>query len=89
MPITRLTSEKRLTRRAFLKKGMAAAIVPALLGLSGYSFFVEKNHIEISRIRVFSPRLPASFRHMKILHISDLTMAFSTTSNSLASWSKN
>lgn len=76
MPITRLTSDKRLTRRSFLKKGMASGAILTLLGLSGYSFFVEKNDIELSRIQVSSPHLPASFMHMKILHISDLHYGF-------------
>ncbi|MGA8942141.1 MAG: metallophosphoesterase [Thermoactinomyces sp.] len=76
MPVIKLTSDQKLTRRAFLKKGMASGAILALLGLSGYSFFVEKNHIELSRIRISSPRLPASFRYMKILHISDLHYGF-------------
>ncbi len=76
MPVTRLTSDKKLTRRSFLKKGMASGAVLTLLGLFGYSFFVEKNKLELSRIRISSPRLPTSFKHMKILHISDLHYGF-------------
>lgn len=91
VPITKLTSDKRLTRRSFIKKGIASGAVLTLLGLSGYSFFVEKNDIELSRIQVSSPRLPASFKHLKILHISDFqisTMVSFTILIGLTCWLK-
>jgi len=68
--------ENRLTRRAFIKKGLASVIGLTLFGLPSYSFFVEKNNLELTHVPIASPRLPASFSGIRILHLSDIHFGF-------------
>jgi predicted MPP superfamily phosphohydrolase len=81
--ITKLNSEKRLTRRNFIKKGLTSVVGFFILSLSSYSFFIEKNNIELKHIHLSFPHLPSSFKGTKILHISDIHFGFFYDSDQL------
>ena len=76
MTVNKLSFEKKLTRRSFLKRGLTFAAGISVCSLSSYSFFVERNHIEIKHIRLSSSRLPSSFKGIRILHLSDIHFGF-------------
>lgn len=71
-----LTEEKRLSRREFIKVGLAGLTGLSVVCLPGYSFFVEKNQIEIKHVQLSSIYLPSSFQKTKIVHISDIHFGF-------------
>ncbi len=59
-----------LTRRRFLKLGLAAASAPLLAGL--YAVDVEPGWLTVTHTDIFIPNLPAAFDGYRIAHISDL-----------------
>ena len=63
-------SRSALTRRQFLKLGLAAASIPLLAGI--YTVKVEPAWLDVTYTDIFLPGLPAPFDGYRIAHVSDL-----------------
>lgn len=75
-PQPRVT-DKKMTRRSFLKKGaLSAAGLAALLTAPFYAHYVERNRVETVRLTLGFADLPAAFDGMTIVHFSDLHYGF-------------
>jgi hypothetical protein len=64
----------RISRRAFLKAGLAFSAGAALTAgtLASYPLFIERHWIQINRYPIPVPHLPAAFEGFRIAHLSDL-----------------
>jgi hypothetical protein len=64
------SSVKKLSRRKFLQRaGLGAGVVA--IGLAGYSSLIEPNEVDITKLELKVPRLPATFDGFKIALLSD------------------
>lgn len=70
MEISALKEKKRLSRRAFLKVTGASA-----LGLVVWSGEISRHEISVENRTIHLPRLPDSFRGLRIVQISDIHYA--------------
>lgn len=78
----RRSEASKLTRRSLLRKGLAW-LVSISIGGALYSFFAERNWIELRQVDLRLPRLPEAFRGIKVVHFSDLHLGFYMDVNSL------
>lgn len=58
-----------LSRRQFLKKGLAAGVVGLL---ASYPFFIERYLVMTNHYRIPVPHLPSAFSGLRIAHLTDL-----------------
>lgn len=67
-------SERRLSRRAFLKMAGLSTLGAAALGAGGvgYAYEVEPGWIDVTSLQLDLPRLPAEFDGYRILQVSDV-----------------
>lgn len=67
-------SDRRLSRRAFLKMAGLSTFGAAALGAGGvgYAYEVEPGWIEVTSLQLDLPRLPAEFDGYRILQVSDI-----------------
>lgn len=67
-------SDRRLSRRAFLKTAGLSTFGAAALGAGGvgYAYEVEPGWIEVTSLQLDLPRLPAEFDGYRILQVSDI-----------------
>jgi predicted MPP superfamily phosphohydrolase len=64
----------KLSRRSMLKKllSMLALVTAGPL----YSFYAERNWLEINEVDLHMPKIPQSFDGLKLVHFSDLHLGF-------------
>ncbi|MGV3464803.1 MAG: metallophosphoesterase [Heyndrickxia sp.] len=65
------TDMPTISRRKFLKIG-GAAVIASIASVPLYSFFFERFWLDINKIQLAFPQLPAAFSGTKIVHFSDL-----------------
>lgn len=67
-------SDRRLSRRTFLKMAGLSTLGAAALGAGGvgYAYEVEPGWIEVTSLQLDLPRLPAEFDGYRILQVSDI-----------------
>jgi predicted MPP superfamily phosphohydrolase len=58
-----------LSRRQFLKKGLAAGAAGLMVS---YPFFIERNRVMTNHYRIPVPHLPSAFSGLRIVHLTDL-----------------
>lgn len=65
------------SRRSFLKKIMKLGLTAgAGLFTGGYAWLWEPRNLEVEHVNLPLPRLPQSFRGMRIAHFSDMHLGF-------------
>ncbi|TAK12547.1 MAG: metallophosphoesterase [Anaerolineae bacterium] len=77
----------QLTRREFLRLGLFAG-ASGILGAAGsaaYGFGLEPGWIDVSRLTLALPRLPAVFEGLRLAHLTDLHLDDWMTDDRLAS----
>lgn len=67
----------RLTRRQFLKRGVALAAGAGLL-TGAYAWLWEPQQLDTVYRTLVCPRLPAAFHNLKVVHFSDAHLGFHT-----------
>jgi predicted MPP superfamily phosphohydrolase len=69
-------SRRGLSRRAFLRLGLASAYEITFLGLGGmaYAYGVEPGWVDVKSVPLTLPRLAPEFGGYRLVHISDLHM---------------
>jgi len=65
------TDMPTVSRRKFLKIG-GAAVIASIASVPLYSFFFERFWLDINKMQLSFPQLPAAFSGTKIVHFSDL-----------------
>jgi predicted MPP superfamily phosphohydrolase len=69
-------TEKKMTRRTFLSRLMGLGLAAAGIGRPLYSYYIERQWLNIHRITLPFAQLPSSFDGMRIVHFSDLHIGF-------------
>lgn len=70
-----METKKPMTRRAFLRRVIGAGLA---LGVGGflYSHVIERQWLEVHRVKLAFSELPSEFDGMKVVHFSDLHIGF-------------
>ena len=64
---------RRISRRRFLRWPLAAAGAgTGVAGLGGYAFWIEPRWLEVVRLAIAIPNLPAPFHGLCVAHLTDL-----------------
>jgi uncharacterized protein len=69
-PTETIEPSKKFTRRKFLQGAGLGACATAV-GLAGYSSLIEPNEVDVNKVELKVPRLPAAFDGFKIALLSD------------------
>src|SRR5262249_27672696 len=69
-------TQRRISRRTLLKRGITGIVGAGLLGVGGveYGRLVEPHWVDIHPVRVTLPRLAPAFHRYRVAQISDLHM---------------